>query len=130
MKGNFKIPSTFSNIITIARQAKKTRFAPKIKLKKGDQVIVTAGASKGKKGEILEIYPAKNRAVIEEVNIVKKHKKPTHDNPGGIVEMAAPIHISNLMLIDPKSGEPTRIGRKEVNGKIVRYSKKSGEIIK
>lgn len=114
----------------MAKKANKTRFTPKIKLKKGDQVVVTAGASKGKKGEVLEIYPNKNRAVIEEVNIVKKHKKPTNDNPGGIVEMAAPIHISNLMLIDPKSGEPTRVGRKVVDGKIVRYSKKSGEIIK
>jgi len=94
----------------MAKKANKTRFTPKIKLKKGDQVVVTAGASKGKKGEVLEIYPNKNRAVIEEVNIVKKHKKPTNDNPGGIVEMAA--------------------GRKVVDGKIVRYSKKSGEIIK
>lgn len=114
----------------MAKKASKTRFAPKIKIKKGDQVVVTAGASKGKKGEVLEIYPNKNRAIIEEVNIVKKHKKPTHDNPGGIIEMAASIHISNLMLIDPKTGEPTRVGRKVVDGKIVRYSKKSGEIIK
>ena len=114
----------------MAKKASKTRFAPKIKIKKGDQVVVTAGASKGKKGEVLEIYPNKNRAIIEEVNIVKKHKKPTHDNPGGIIEMAASNHISNLMLIDPKTGKPTRVGRKVVDGKIVRYSKKSGEIIK
>lgn len=114
----------------MSRKAKKTRFAPKIKIKKGDQVVVIAGASKGKKGEVLEVHPLKNRAVVEEVNIVKKHKKPTNDNPGGIIEMAAPIHISNLMLIDPKSGEPTKVGRKVEDGKIVRYSKKSGEIIK
>ncbi len=114
----------------MAKTAKNSRFAPKLKLKKGDQVVVIAGAYRGQKGEILEMLPRKNRAVVQEVNIVKKHQKPTNDNPGGINEIAAPIHLSNLMLIDPKSGEPTRIGRKVVDGKIVRYSKKSGEIIK
>ena len=111
-------------------KTKKTRFAPKPKLKKGDQVLVIAGAYRGQKGEILEVLPKKNRAVVQEVNIVKKHQKPTNENPGGINEIAAPIHMSNLMLVDPKTGEPTRIGRKVVDGKIVRYSKKSGEIIK
>ena len=114
----------------MSKTAKKSRFAPKLKLKKGDQVVVIAGAYRGQKGEILEVLPKKNRAVVQEVNIVKKHQKPTNDNPGGINEIAAPIHLSNLMLIDPKSGEPTRVGRKVVDGKIVRYSKKSGEIIK
>ena len=109
---------------------KKTRFAPKLHIKKGDKVIVMAGADKGKEGVVLEIFPDKYRAIVENVNIVKKHLKPTNDNPGGIQEMAAPIHLSNLMLVDPKSGEPTRIGRKVVEGKLVRYSKKSGEIIK
>lgn len=114
----------------MAKKKKKTRFTPKLKLKKGDRVKVIAGASKGKEGEILEVIPSKNRAIVEEVNIRKKHKKPTQDNPGGIVDIAAPIHISNLMLIDPKTGDTTRIGRKIENGKIERYSKKSGEIIK
>ena len=114
----------------MSKTAKKSRFAPKLKLKKGDQVVVIAGAYRGQKGEILEVLPKKNRAVVQEVNIVKKHQRPTNDNPGGINEIAAPIHLSNLMLIDPKTGEPTRIGRKVVDGKIVRYSKKSGEIIK
>lgn len=114
----------------MARKIKKTRFAPKLKLKKGDKVRVIAGASKGKEGEILEVLPHKNKAIVEEVNIRKKHKKPTQDNPGGIVDIAAPIHVSNLMLIDPKTGETTRVGRKVENGKIERYSKKSGEIIK
>ena len=76
------------------------------------------------------VLPKKNRVIVDQVNTVKKHQKPTQDNPGGIIDKAAPIHISNVMLVDPKSGEPTRVGRKVVDGKIVRYSKKSGEIIK
>ena len=108
--------------------AQKKNF--KIRIKKGDEVTVIAGSSKGKTGRVLEIQHDKNRAVVEDVNKVKKHQKPTNDNPGGIIEVPAPIHISNLMLIDPKSGEPTRIGRKVEDGKIVRYSKKSGETIK
>jgi large subunit ribosomal protein L24 len=102
----------------------------KLHIKKGDKVIVVAGAYKGKSGEILQVFPGKNRAIVEGVNTVKKHTKPSNDNPGGINEVAAPIHVSNIMLADPKSGEATRIGRKEVDGKLVRYSKKSGEIIK
>ncbi len=114
----------------MANKGTQNRFAPKFHIKKGDRVVVIAGASKGTQGEVLEIMANKNRAIVEQVNIVRKHKKPTNDNPGGIVEMAAPVHISNLMLIDPTSGEPTRVGRKIVDGKSVRYSKKSGEIIK
>ena len=105
------------------------RFAPKLHVKKGDKVIVIAGSSKGSTGEIKEIFINKNRAIVEGVNMVKKHTKPVNDNPGGIIEVEAPIHISNLMLVDPKSGEPTKVGRKEVDGKMVRYSKKSGEIV-
>ncbi len=71
----------------------------------------------------------KNKAIVEDVNIVKRHTKPTQDDPGGIKEMPAPIHISNLMLADPKTGEPTRVGRKLVDDKLVRYAKKSGELI-
>ena len=108
----------------------QNRFAPKLHVKKGDTVMVIAGASKGTKGEVLEVLPKKNRVIVEQANTVKKHQKPTQDNPGGIIEKAAPIHISNVMLVDPKTGEATRIGRKEVDGKIERYSKKSGEIIK
>ncbi|HQU60902.1 MAG: 50S ribosomal protein L24 [Phaeodactylibacter sp.] len=103
-----------------------------MKIKKGDKVVVIAGAYKDldKVHEVLEVFPEKNRAIVDEVNMVKKHTKPSQDNPGGINEVPAPIHLSNLMLVDPKTGEPTRVGRKEVDGKIVRYSKKSGEIIK
>lgn len=112
------------------KKSNQSRFAPKLHIKKGDRVIVVAGADKGKQGEVLEVFPAKYRAIVEDVNIVKKHQKPTQDNPGGINEIPAPVHLSNLMLVDPKTGEATRIGRKVVDGKLVRYSKKSGEIIK
>ena len=114
----------------MAKKTNQPAFKAKLKIKKGDQVIVIAGSSKGKKGEVLEIFREKNRAIVEDVNVVKKHNKPTNENPGGIVEQPAPIHISNLALVDPKTGEATRVGRKIENGKIVRYSKKSGEIIK
>lgn len=106
------------------------RFEPKLKLKKGDKVVVVAGADKGKEGSVLQVLAEKKRVVIEGVNVRKRHTKPTNDNPGGINEITAPIHISNVMLVDPKTGEPTRVGRKEVDGKLVRYSKKSGEIIR
>lgn len=106
------------------------RFAPKLGIKKGDRVLVIAGKDKGNEGEVLQIFPAKNRAIVDQINLVKKHTKVTQDNPGGINDTPAPIHISNLMLIDPQSGKPTKVGRKLVDGKSVRYSKKSGEIIK
>ena len=102
----------------------------KLHLKKGDKVIVISGAYRGSSGEVLEVLISKNRAIVEDVNLVKKHMKPTNNDPGGIREIPAPIHVSNLMLVDTKTGEPTRIGRKIEDGKIVRYSKKSGEIIK
>jgi len=104
------------------------RFAPKLHVKKGDKVKVIAGTYKGTEGEVKEVYGAKNRAIVEGVNLMKKHTKPTQDNPGGINEINTSIHLSNLMIIDAK-GNATRVGRKEVDGKNVRYSKKSGEII-
>ncbi len=102
----------------------------KLKIKKGDSVQVISGSQKGKKGTVTAVIVDSNRAVIEGVNIVKKHMKPTNNNPGGIIEMSAPLHISNLSLLDPKSGVPTRVGYKMDKGNKVRYSKKSGEIIK
>lgn len=101
----------------------------KFHIKKGDTVEVIAGADKGSRGEVLEMLPKKNRAIIADVNMVTKHKKPTENDPGGRIEQESSIHISNLMLVDPKSGEPTRTGRREEDGKLVRYSKKSGETI-
>lgn len=104
----------------------------KLHIKKGDQVQVIAGDNKGQQGKVLKVEVAKQRAIVEGVNLVKKATKPNAKNPqGGIVEQEAPIHISNLMLIDPKSGKPTKVGRKlGENGKLVRYAKKSGEEIK
>ena len=104
----------------------------KLHIKKGDTVVVTAGNDNGRQGKVLEVIREKSRAIVEGVNMIKKHTKPNAENPqGGIVEKEAPIHISNLMLVDPKTGAPTRIGRKlGDNGKLVRYSKKSGEEIK
>ena len=104
----------------------------KLHIKKGDTVVVLSGESKGQKGKVLEILAEKGRAIVEGVNMVSKHSKPNADNPqGGIVKQEAPIHISNLMVVDPSSGEATRIGRRlNDNGKLVRYSKKSGEEIK
>lgn len=109
---------------------KKTRFAPKLHIKKGDTVLVIAGNDKGQTGEVLEVFPKKYRAIVDNINMVKKHQKPTQDNSGGIIDKPASIHLSNLMLVDPKSGEPTRIGRKLVDGKLVRFAKKTGELIK
>ncbi len=104
----------------------------KLHIKKGDTVQVIAGEDLGKKGRVLEIIRKTDRAIVEGVNIIKKHTKPNTQYPnGGIIEKEAPIHISNLMLVDPKTGKPTRIGRRlNENGKLVRYSKKSGEEIK
>ena len=101
-------------------------------IKKGDTVYVLAGEDKGRQGRVLSIQADKNRAIVEGINIVSKSTKPTAKHPqGGIVKMEAPINISNLALIDPKSGKPTRIGRKlDGKGKLVRYAKKSGEEIK
>ncbi len=104
----------------------------KLHIKKGDTVYVNAGEDKGKTGKVLKVLVEKQRAVVEGVNIVSKSQKPNAKNPqGGIVKVEAPIHISNLNVVDPKSGKPTRIGRRRnEEGKLVRYAKKSGEEIK
>jgi large subunit ribosomal protein L24 len=97
-------------------------------IKKGDTVKVISGKDKGKTGVVLTALPKKERVLVEGVNIVKKHTKPNQANPqGGIVSQEAAIHVSNVMLLDPKSGEPTRVGYKVVDGKKVRVAKKSGE---
>ena len=104
----------------------------KLHIKKGDTVYVNAGNDKGKTGRVLRVLVSKNRAVVEGLNMVSKSAKPSAKHPqGGIIKMEAPIHVSNLNLLDPKSGKPTRVGRrKNEAGKTVRYSKKSGEEIK
>ena len=104
----------------------------KLHVKKGDNVMVIAGNYKGQSGRVLTVDREKQRAIVEGVNLISKHTRPNADNPkGGIIKQEAPVHISNLKVID-KSGKPTRIGRKkdEKTGKSVRYSKKSGEVIK
>ena len=104
----------------------------KLHIKKGDTVYVNAGNDKGKTGRVLRVLVSKNRAVVEGLNMVSKSAKPSAKHPqGGIIKMEAPIHVSNLNLLDPKSGKPTRVGRrKNEEGNTVRYSKKSGEEIK
>jgi large subunit ribosomal protein L24 len=104
----------------------------KLKIRKGDLVKVIAGDSKGKEGKVLEVLTQANRAVVEGANLVSRHTKPNAANPnGGIIKKEAPIHISNLAVVDPKTGKPTRVGRKlNAEGKLVRVAKKSGEEIK
>ena len=105
----------------------------KIKIIKNDMVKVTTGNSKGVKGKVIKVFPKENKAMVEGVNLISKHTKPNAANPqGGIVKQEAKIHISNPILIDPKSGESTRVGRRrdEKTGKLVRISKKTGEVIK
>ncbi len=112
---------------------KKQNAKPvKLKIRKGDLVQVIAGDSKGSQGKVLEVIIDKNRAIVEGANMVSKHTKPSATNPnGGIVKQEAAIHISNLAVVDPKSGKPTRVGRtKNAAGKLVRVAKKSGEEIK
>ncbi|PYI50129.1 50S ribosomal protein L24 [Paenibacillus flagellatus] len=103
----------------------------KLHVKKDDTVMVITGKDKGKKGRVIAAYPRENRVLVEGVNMVKKHQKPNQQNPqGGILNQEAPIHVSNVMLIDPKSGQPTRVGYKVLdNGTKVRIAKKSGEAI-
>ena len=105
---------------------------PKFKVKTGDLVKIIAGDSKGMQGKVLRVLLVKNRAVVEGANIVTKHVKPSAANPdGGIIKIEAPLHVSNLAVIDPKTGLPTRVGRRQNSeGKLVRYAKKSGEEIK
>ena len=104
----------------------------KFHIKKGDLVYVNAGVDKGKQGKVLEMFPEQERAIVEGINMVSKHTKPNAKNPqGGIIKKEAPIHISNLNVVDPSTNKPTRVGRKlNDKGKLVRYANKSGEILK
>jgi large subunit ribosomal protein L24 len=105
-------------------------MAAKLKIRKGDRVIVTTGKDKGKQGNVLKVYPSDNRAVVQGVNIARRHQKQTAAQQGGIVAKEMPIHISNLAHIDPKDGKPTRMGYKFLSdGKRVRVARRSGEEI-
>ena len=102
----------------------------KMKIKKGDQVVILTGKDKGAKGEVLKTLPAERRVVVQGVNVVKKHNKPTQFSAGGIVNKELSIHVSNVALADPKSGKATRVGYKTLkDGKKVRVAKKSGETV-
>jgi large subunit ribosomal protein L24 len=103
---------------------------PKVKIKKGDQVVVLAGKDKGKKGEILKVLPKENRAFVQGVNMIKRHSKPSAGHPGGIIDKEASIHISNVAHLDPSTSGPTRIGYRILDdGRKVRFAKRSGELI-
>ena len=107
------------------------RAMKKLHIKKGDTVYVNAGNDKGKTGKVLSVNPSKDRAIVEGINMVSKHTKPNAKTPqGGIVKQEASIHISNVQLLDPVKNVPTRVGHKVVDGKKIRYAKKSGEEIK
>jgi large subunit ribosomal protein L24 len=111
---------------------RKKNQQPKLHVRRGDQVRILAGDDKGKEGKVLEVNREKRRALVEGANMMTKHTKPSAGKPeGGIMKVESSIHISNLMLIDPASGKATRVGRKlNDKGKLQRYSKKTGEIIK
>ena len=103
---------------------------PKLKIKKGDHVVVITGKDKGKKGEVLKVIPAENRAVVRGVAMVRRHQRQTAAQEGGIISKEAAIHISNLALEDPKDGKPTRVGYKFLkDGHKVRFARRSGEVI-
>ena len=102
----------------------------KLKIKKGDQVVVLTGRDKGQKGEVLKVLREENRVIVQGVNMRKKHRKPTQQQPGGIDEVEASLHVSNVSLVDPKTDKPTRVGYTVLKGgRKVRVAKKSGEVI-
>ncbi|SRR5579883_523912 len=103
---------------------------PKLKIKKGDRVVIIAGRDKGKRGEVLKVIPKENRAIVHGVNTVQRHQKQTPQQDGGIITKEAPIHISNIALEDPADGRPSRVGFKITDdGRKVRFAKRSGELI-
>ena len=102
----------------------------KLKIRRGDKVVVLTGRDKGKHGEVVKAFPAENKVLVQGVNMVRKHQKQTASQQGGIIVKEAPIHVSNLAIEDPKDGAPTRIGYKILDdGRKVRFAKRSGEVI-
>src|SRR5499427_442224 len=105
-------------------------MAVKLKIRKGDKVVVITGKEKGKTGEVLQVLREESRVLVQGVNIVKRHTRPSAANPGGIIDKEAPLHISNVAHVDPKSGKPTRVGFKVLDGgRKVRVARRSGESI-
>ena len=112
------------------RKTGRAQRVPKLKVKKGDQVLVLAGKDKGRRGKVIEVRAKDNTCILEGINEYKKHQKPSQKSPqGGIISVAMPIHVSNVMVIDKSSSKPTRVGRRLVTGKSLRYAKVSGELI-
>jgi len=106
------------------------RVRPKLRIKKGDRVVVLTGRDKGKRGDVLKVLPLESRVLVQGVNIVKRHTRPSQTGGGGIIEKEAPIHVSNVAHIDPASDRPTRVGYTTLeDGRKVRVAKRSGEII-
>jgi len=102
----------------------------KVKIRKGDYVVLLAGKDKGKSGEVIKVLPKENRAIVQGVNMIKRHQRQTAQQDGGIVSREASVHISNLALEDPKDGKPTRVGYKFLkDGRKVRFARRSGEVI-
>jgi len=102
----------------------------KLKIKKGDNVVVISGRDKGKRGEVLRVFPTDNRVIVQNVHVARRHTKQQLGNPGGIVEKELTIHVSNVAHIDPKSGGPTRVGYRLLeDGRKVRFARRSGEVI-
>ncbi|QKV18228.1 50S ribosomal protein L24 [Oricola thermophila] len=99
------------------------------KIRKGDEVVVLTGKDKGRKGSVLKVMPKENRAIVSGINVVKRHQRQTANQEGGIVSKEAPIHLSNLAVVDPKDSKPTRVGFRMEGDRKVRYSKRSGEVI-
>ncbi|MAK18146.1 MAG: 50S ribosomal protein L24 [SAR116 cluster bacterium] len=104
-------------------------MAEKFKIKKGDQVVVTTGRDKGRRGEVMEVRRTENRVLVQGCNIVKRHTRATQTNPGGIINKEAPLHISNVSLIDPDSGQATRVGYEVKDGKKIRIARRSGKAL-
>ena len=104
-------------------------MAHKFKIKKGDQVVVNTGRDKGRRGEVIEVQRTENRVLVQGCNIVKRHTRPTQTNPGGIINKEAPLHISNVSLIDPDSGKATRVGYEVKDGKKIRIARASGKAL-
>ncbi len=110
--------------------AATAKARPKLRIKKGDRVVVTTGRDKGKRGEVLKVIPAESRVIVQGVNMVSRHQRPTPRAQGGIIEREAPIHVSNLAHVDPASDRPTRVGYMTLeDGRKVRFAKRSGEVI-
>ncbi len=105
-------------------------MAGKLKIKTGDTVVVLSGREKGKSGEVIRVIPKQNRVLVRDVNMVKRHAKPTPTHPGGLIEKEAPLHVSNVALTDPKDNKPTRVGYRVLeDGRKVRFARRSGEVI-